>query len=114
MILHSNHEEVHLSRKVHVQSLLVSPLAGIVTETGTIRGCYSEDFDGVTVTDKIRELLVNTDTENAHIFSADQQRELIFHLFKALCVGGAICQPSENLDAYMRATKALYKARNRQ
>lgn len=67
-------------------------------------------FDGVTVSDKLRELLVNPESENTNlVFSPDQQRELLFHVFKALCVGGAICQPDERLEAYTQATKVLYK-----
>lgn len=70
-------------------------------------------FDGVTVSDKLRELLVNPESENTNlVFSPDQQRELLFHVFKALCVGGAICQPDERLEAYTQATKVLYKVKD--
>lgn len=82
---------------------------GIVGDSGNIRGCYSDVFDGVTVSDKLRELLVNPESENADVFSADQTRQLLFHVFKTLCVGGGVCQPDDRLEAYTQATKALYK-----
>lgn len=63
------------------------------------------------VSDKLRELLVNPESENADIFSEDQTRELLFHVFKTLCVGGGVCQPDDRLKAYTRAAKVLYKVR---
>lgn len=86
--------------------------SGIVTGTGNIRGCFDDVFDGIGVADKLREVLVNPDSENADAFSPEQQHELIFHVFKALCVGGAVCQPDDRLEAYMQATKLLYKVMN--
>lgn len=82
-----------------------------MSDSGDVRGCYDDVFDGIHVNDKLRELLVNPESENAHVFSPEQQRELIFHVFKALCVGGAVCQPDEKLDGYTRATKLVYKVR---
>ncbi|CAM9443566.1 unnamed protein product, partial [Sphacelaria rigidula] len=83
---------------------------GIVGPSGRIRGCYDEVFDGVTVSDKLRELLVNPEPENADlVFSMEQKRELLFHMFKALCIGGAVCQADDRLEAYTEATKILYK-----
>lgn len=83
---------------------------GIVSESGNIRGCYDEVFDGVTVSDKLRELLANPASANADaVFSKDRKGELLLHVFKALCIGGALCQPNDKLEAYTNATKTLYK-----
>lgn len=82
-----------------------------MTDSGRIRGCYEETFDGLSVSDKLREILVNPDSEDAGVFTPDQERELLFHLFKALCIGGAICQPHDHLDSYTAAAKAVYKVR---
>eukprot|EP00903_Cladosiphon_okamuranus_P011948 g11222.t1 len=82
---------------------------GVVSKSGNIRGCFPEVFEGVTVSDKLRELLVNPDSENADVFSEDQQQELLFHVFRALSVGGGVCQSDDNLEPYTVATKALYK-----
>ncbi|CAM9376257.1 unnamed protein product, partial [Ectocarpus sp. 6 AP-2014] len=82
---------------------------GIVSKTGNMRGCFPDVFDGVTVSDKLRELLVNPDSENADAFSPSQQEELLFHVFRVLAVGGGVCQPDDSLEPYTKAAKALYK-----
>ncbi|CAB1099951.1 unnamed protein product [Ectocarpus sp. CCAP 1310/34] len=81
----------------------------IVSKSGNIRGCFPDVFDGVTVSDKLRELLVNPDSENADAFSPAQQEELLFHVFRVLAVGGGVCQPDDSLEPYTKAAKALYK-----
>ena len=86
-------------------------MSGIVSESGDIRGCYDDTFDGVTASDRLRELLLNPDSDNADTFGPDQQRELLFHVFRALCIGGGVCQPDDRLEAYTKATKTLYKVR---
>ncbi len=48
--------------------------------------------------DKLREMLLNEFSEQADLFSAEEKSELIFHLFKTLAVGGALCQPDSNID----------------
>lgn len=50
------------------------------------------------VGDKLREMLLNEFSEQADLFSAEEKSELIFHLFKTLAVGGALCQPDSNID----------------
>lgn len=85
-----------------------------MSESGSIRGCYDNVFDGISVSDKLRELLANPDSENAAddaggVFSPQQKHELIFHVFKALCIGGAVCQPDDRLEKYTHATKMVYK-----
>lgn len=68
----------------------------------------------MTVSDKLRELLVNPDSESADVFSSDQQEELLFHVFRALSIGGGVCQPDDSLEPYTAAAKALYKVRLRE
>lgn len=80
-----------------------------MSQSGNIRGCFPDVFGGITVSDKLRELLVNPDSDNADTFSADQQEELLFHVFRALSVGGGVCQPDDSLEPYTIAAKAIYK-----
>ena len=63
------------------------------------------------MSDRLRELLLNPDSDNADVFHPDQRQELLFHVFRALCVGGGVCQPDDRLEAYTQATKTLYKVR---
>lgn len=88
-----------------------------------IKGCFDETFEGITVSpiiasyfkailravwsltyritqvgDKLREMLLNELSENVEVFSAEEKAEFIFHLFRTLAVGGALCQPDSNLN----------------
>ena len=44
------------------------------------------------VSDKLRDLLLNPDSDSANIYSADERRELLFCIFEHLCLGGAVNQ----------------------
>lgn len=81
----------------------------ITSGSGAIRGCFEETFDGISVGDKLREMLVNPDSENASVFSDSERRELLFRLFRLLVVGGAMCQPDTNTTRYFALTQALYR-----
>eukprot|EP00605_Chrysophyceae_sp_TOSAG23-4_P000812 GSChrysophyteH1.ASY1.ANO1.902.1 assembled CDS len=80
-----------------------------ITTNGRIRGCFEEVFDGMSVQDKLRELLINEDSENASLFSDKDRNELLYALFKLLVVGGSMCQPDTDTTRYFDMTKGLYK-----
>lgn len=61
------------------------------------------------VGDKLREMLVNEDSENSAVFSSTEKKELLFHLFAMLCTGGSLCQSDVNISRYLDITKKLYK-----
>ncbi|CAM9471606.1 unnamed protein product [Chrysoparadoxa australica] len=84
---------------------------GIVTETGYIRGCFDEDIHGITVQDKLRTALATPpdEREEEGVFSAEEEDELLYQVFKALVVGGSMCQPEVQIDPYLETTKAVYK-----
>ena len=44
------------------------------------------------VSDKLRDMLVNPESENAAIFSQDERAELLLCIFEHLCLGGAMNQ----------------------
>ena len=83
-------------------------MAEVVSSTGIIRGCYDEVFDGITVGDKLREMLVNPDSENASLFSDEEKKELAFQLFKLLVVGGSLCQPEHAVNKYWIRLNELF------
>jgi Domain of unknown function (DUF4498) len=70
----------------------------LVTSSGNIRGCFDEVFDGITVGDKLREFLLNEDSENAALFSITDRNQFIFSIFKLFAVGGAMCQPDSTIQ----------------
>lgn len=57
----------------------------------------------------MREFLLNPDSENASTFSEVEQKELIFQLFRLFVIGGALCQPEDNINKYLSLTKTAYK-----
>lgn len=50
------------------------------------------------MSDKLREFLVNENSENNCIFSINDQHEFIFKIFKIICIGGVLCQPEHNIE----------------
>lgn len=58
-----------------------------------IRKQLEEVIEGVPVGDRLRDALVNPDSENAGLFDeSSEQRELLFRIFKHVAVGGSVCQ----------------------
>lgn len=70
----------------------------LVSSSGNIRGCFDEVFDGITVGDKLREFLLNEDSENAGLFGAADRNQFIFSIFKLFAVGGSMCQPDSTIQ----------------
>lgn len=85
--------------------------AGIVTSSGALRRCLDEVYDGATASDLLKDMLVNPESENAHVFCEDsEQNEFLFQLLKALVIGGSMCQSDEAFAPYEVMAKQLYKA----
>ena len=80
-----------------------------ITRNGLIKGCFEEIYDGISVGDKLRDMLVNDDSENASLFTENEKKELIFVLFRMLVVGGSMAQPDTKIERYCELTKVLYK-----
>ena len=76
---------------------------------GQIRGCFEEYFDGVQCGDKLREVLLNPDSENASAYKESEKLELIYILFRLLVIGGSMCQPDDKVARYLDMTKGFYR-----
>ncbi len=81
----------------------------VVTSTDMIRACMDETIDGLTVQDKLREMLANPDSENASVFAEKEKGELIYHLLKVVCLGGSMCQAEDKFHEYKEMVKAMYR-----
>lgn len=46
-------------------------------------------------------MLINPDSSKASLFSDDEKREFVYRLFKLLVVGGAMCQPDDNVARFV-------------
>jgi hypothetical protein len=83
----------------------VWPTAGLVLETGYIRKCYDVTVDGVTVSDLLRDMLLNEESDHAELFSADEKAEFIYDLFRMVCTGGSMSQYEDDWNPYLTVTK---------
>ena len=81
----------------------------VVESYGYIKKCMDEDFKGVLVSDKLREMFANPDSENAYVFKNEEKKEFIYQLLQVLAIGGGMCQPEESIGGYMDMCKLLYK-----
>nr|KAJ3419408.1 hypothetical protein HK105_006995 [Polyrhizophydium stewartii] len=84
--------------------------AGVIREsTGEIKKCLDEYVDSFLVSDELRKCLLMPEYELYDIFTENDRREFIFHVFKAICLGGRLCQFEDELGPYLDVTKKLYK-----
>lgn len=44
------------------------------------------------VSDKLREMLLDENSENAEIYESQEKEELLYCIFRHLCLGGAVNQ----------------------
>lgn len=61
------------------------------------------------MSDELRKCLVMPVAETYDIFEESDRKQFIFHVFKALCLGGKLCQYEDYVAAYLEATKLIYK-----
>lgn len=84
-------------------------------EIGIVRaGCIAKCLDVpcgemVIASDKLRVMLLDEASEEWDVFSAQERRELIFHILARLAIGGGLNQYEDQIEPYLTMTKALYK-----
>ena len=86
--------------------------AAEVVRGGHISKCFDAQVGEVLASDRLRLALLDEAAEEWELFSAQDRRELIFHLFRTLCVDG-LCQFEDLAEPYLARTKELYKVRRR-
>ena len=83
---------------------------GIVRKSsGDIVKCFDEYYESFLISDELRKCLLMEEFENYDIFSEQDRKEFIFHLFKGLCLGGRLCQYEDNIEPYLNTTRKIYK-----
>lgn len=55
------------------------------------------------------QMLLDEDSENYHVLGSAERGELLFRLFKHLCLGGALNQYEDTVEPYISVTKKMYK-----
>ncbi|CAL1533994.1 unnamed protein product [Lymnaea stagnalis] len=81
----------------------------IARESGEIKKCYDEFQEDFTISDNLRQLLLNEDSDVYCEFNEKEREEFLFVLFSHLCLGGRLCQYEDNLQPYLDITKSVYK-----
>ena len=51
-----------------------------------------DDGLNLQVSDKLREMLLNEGSENAELYQPQEKEELLYCIFRHLCLGGAVNQ----------------------
>lgn len=82
---------------------------GILRKDGVIIKCMEDYIDGFQVSDKLRDMLLSTESDNAELYNSRERAELLFCIFEHLCLGGAMNQFEDSIDAYLRVAKLIYK-----
>ncbi|DBA69809.1 TPA: hypothetical protein ACH3X2_012529 [Trebouxia sp. C0005] len=82
---------------------------GILRKDGAISKCMEDYIDGFQVSDKLRDMLLNTESDDAELYNSSERAELLFCIFEHLCLGGAMNQFEDSIDAYLRVAKLIYK-----
>lgn len=80
-----------------------------IVKNGSIVKCMDMQYDGFMVSDLLRDMLVNEDSENAAIYSPEERSQLLFRIFYHLALGGPMCQFEDELEPYTETAKRLYK-----
>lgn len=79
-------------------------------ETKSIKMMLEEEIKGIMVGDKLRECLLNEESEFYSTFNDEDRREFVFRVFEHLVLGGAMCQYEDKITEYYDQTKQLYKS----
>mmetsp|Transcript_33877 Transcript_33877/g.107571 ORF Transcript_33877/g.107571 Transcript_33877/m.107571 type:complete len:220 (-) Transcript_33877:16-675(-) len=80
----------------------------VVRESGAIVKCMDEEHQGILVSDMLRDMLLNPDTE-VEVYTEEEKGELLFRLFGHVVLGGPMCQYEDHVAAYLEVAKKLYK-----
>ena len=75
-------------------------VSDLLASSGYIRGCFDELYDGMTASDKLREFLLNEQSDNAAIYNDEDRRQFIFAIFKLFALGGSMCQPDSKIQRF--------------
>ncbi|XP_034748799.1 cilia- and flagella-associated protein 300 [Etheostoma cragini] len=79
---------------------------GILRPSGHVVKCFHEVYPDY---DELRQMLQKEESEHYYVVGREERGELLFRLFKHLCLGGELCQYEDTIDPYISTTKQIYK-----
>jgi len=81
----------------------------IAKESGDINKCFDDFIQGFSISDNLRQMLMNEDSDVYCEFNETEREEFLFLLFSHICLGGEHCQYEDNVKPYLNMSKSLYK-----
>ncbi|XP_067013831.1 cilia- and flagella-associated protein 300 [Anabrus simplex] len=88
---------------------LEDPSNGISCGGGRLMRCLDQQVDEFLVSDELRRMMVDKESEKYDLFSESERSEFIFRLLLHLCIGGEWCQYEDYIEPYLTTTKKIYK-----
>ncbi|XP_012232310.1 cilia- and flagella-associated protein 300-like [Linepithema humile] len=88
---------------------LKDPDNGITYNSGTICKRYDIQVEDFLVSDNLRGMLLDEESEEYNLYSEDERKEFVFRIFQMLVLGGILCQFEDMLQPYLDITKNIYK-----
>ena len=82
---------------------------GLLYKNGMIKKTWGENFEGIEISDKIREAILLQESEEYALFSSEERKEFIFKLFQLVVVGGFLNQYEDVIAPYRDVMRELYK-----
>lgn len=82
---------------------------GILLCDNVIRKCLETYVDDFLITDKLRLMLLDKESDQYNLYSESERNQFLFCLFKHLCIGGEWCQYEDNIKQYLDITQTIYK-----
>lgn len=64
----------------------------MVRPNGDIAKCMDDVRDGFQISDLLRDMLLNDESDNAALYSDDEKAEFLWRVFEHLALGGPCCQ----------------------
>lgn len=83
----------------------------IVTSSGHIRRQMDQFISGLTVSDLLKDMMVNDDSEYAEVFSDEEKDEFLYHILRRCVIGGPLCQPCDSIKDYLEPIKEFYRGK---
>ena len=81
----------------------------ITRKEGTIFKCFENFVNGIQISDLLRDMLLNEESENAALYGEEERAQFLFLVLKHLSLGGAMCQFEDKVTAYLTCAKRCYK-----
>ncbi|RUS16513.1 hypothetical protein BC937DRAFT_91129 [Endogone sp. FLAS-F59071] len=88
---------------------------GIIRPSGAFVKCLPTVLtvpgmpNDVTVLDELHLLMLDPSSPKRDVFGEADRREFIFHVFRALYLGGDLCQYDDDAGSYFEVTKRIYR-----